>query len=273
MTFSSRLGHRDLGVGDSVRSRITLAAIVLTAFMSPCAWAWGVEGHRLVAELAERQLNPKAAAEVQRLLAAEPGATMGSVASWADEHRTHLDGPWHYVNLPENAQCRYKAARDCRGGNCVVGAIEREAAVLASNAPDEERLRALKYLIHFVGDVHQPLHAGYGEDKGGNTYQIQAYGGGSNLHWLWDTGLITHWPGGERALKQDAGALASKVDLTGTPASWAEESCRIVASPGFYPPSRRLEDDYLKKANPVLPHRIAQAAGRLAALLNHEIGR
>jgi hypothetical protein len=126
-------------------------------------------------------------------------------------------------------------------------------------------------VIHFVGDVHQPLHAGYGVDKGGNTYQIQAYGRGTNLHSLWDTGLITHWPGGEPALRQSAAALVGKVDQAGTPASWAEESCRVVASQGFYPPLHRLPDDYLKQESPVLARRISQAAGRLATLLNQEL--
>jgi hypothetical protein len=232
------------------------------------AWGWGNDAHRLIAEQAERQLQPRVLAEVQRLLSAEPGATMGSVASWADENRTRTDAPWHYVNLPRGVGCRYEADRDCPDGSCVVGAIERQVKVLKSSAPDEQRLRALKFVIHFVGDVHQPLHAGHAEDRGGNTFQLQAFGRGTNLHSLWDTGLVVNWPGGVSTLRKAVEeAPPAQLSLT-SPAAWAEESCRLVEQEWFYPRGHTLGDDYPTKAQPVVRERIGTAAARLAAVLN-----
>ena len=161
-----------------------IVSLSLVLFCPLQAWGWGADGHRIIAELAERQLQPRTAAEVRRLLSLEPGATLGSVASWADQVRTEADARRHYVNMPPEVHCHYVAERDCPNGECVVGAIERQLAILKSKAPDDERLRALKYLVHFIGDVHQPLHAGHAADQGGNTFQLQAFGHGTNLHAL-----------------------------------------------------------------------------------------
>ena len=147
----------------------------------------------------------------------------------------------------------YQRKRDCPDGQCVVEAIEKQTEVLASKASDDKRLLALKYLVHFVGDVHQPLHAGYGEDRGGNTYQIQAFGHGSNLHAFWDSGLI-------KTLQEDTGTLSQRLlikTLKNSTAPWnaaqaAQASCKIVASEGFYP-CRFVGQDYIQGKRPVVP--------------------
>lgn len=115
------------------------------------------------------RLSPAARAQVERLLALEPEATLASISTWADEVRSPTTAAWHYVNFPRDADCHYDTNRMCIQGNCVVGAIERQLAVLPSDAPDEKRLLALKYVVHFIGDVHQPLHAGFADDRGGNS--------------------------------------------------------------------------------------------------------
>jgi hypothetical protein len=148
----------------------------------------------------------------------------------------------------------------------VVSAINRQVEVLRSSAPDDKKLLALKYVIHFVGDVHQPLHAGYGDDRGGNSYQLQAFMRGSNLHAVWDTGLI-------RFLSQDAETLAarlSKVEVSSATldaVKAAEESCRIVAKPSFYP-GRLVDSPYIEEYTPVMEQRLMIAGARLASLLN-----
>jgi len=165
--------------------RFLVAAVLTCAALIPLnANAWGSEGHRLIAEVAESQLTATARAEVNRLLALEPGSTLGSISTWADEHRSPATAALHYVNFPRGGGCRYEPGQNCVNGACVVGAIERQTAVLASNAPDEARLKALKHVVHFVADVHQPLHAGFADDAGGNTYQLQAFRRGTNLHAL-----------------------------------------------------------------------------------------
>jgi hypothetical protein len=244
-------------VGKLIKAVAALTLALLTSTFASIVHAWGTEGHQVIASLAAAQLTPKAKAEVGRLLALEPGETLASISTWADEHRNPTTGAWHYVN-PD--------------GKCVVGAIERQLAVLASKgAPDEQRLLALKYVVHFVGDVHQPLHAGYLDDKGGNTYQLQAFMRGTNLHALWDSGLI-------RNLNEDSDVLTARLNRMLLPsnagdlsvAQAAEESCRIVGTPGYYP-DRKLGGEYIETFTPVMEQRLATAGSRLAGLLNRSL--
>ena len=240
------------------------AAMVAT---SVAAHAWGAEGHQVIALIAQSQLAPKAKAEVDRLLALEPGETLASVSTWADEHRNPATGPWHYVNFPRDS-CVYAAERDCPDGQCVIGAIQKELRILYSKAPDDRRLTALKYVVHFVGDVHQPLHAGFQDDRGGNKYQIQDFGTGSNLHALWDSGLIKN-------LNEDTEHMAARlsampipvvaIDLDAVHA--AEESCQIVSAPGFYP-EHKLGAEYVEMYTKTLEMRLLLGGVRLAGVLN-----
>ena len=231
------------------------------------AWAWGADGHRLIADYAATRLSPAARTQIERLLALEPGATLASVSTWADEVRSPTTAAWHYVNFPRDAGCHYDSDRMCIQGTCVVGAIERQLAVLASAAPEQRRFLALKYVVHFVGDVHQPLHAGFADDRGGNSHQLQAYGRGTNLHALWDSAMLHQWPGGITALK---GAM-EKVPLaaaTSDPRAWAEDSCRVVSAAGFYPTRRTLDEGYTEQWNGQLVQQLAAAGQRLAEALN-----
>jgi hypothetical protein len=168
----------------TIHIKLCAVAFLLLGSLSVTAHAWGTEGHQVIASLAERQLTPAARAEVNSLLALEPGETLVSISTWADEHRSPQTAAWHYVNFPRDS-CTYDANRDCPVGKCVIEAINRQADILRSSAPDEKRLTALKYLVHLVADVHQPLHAGYRDDKGGNLYQLQTFMRGSNLHARW----------------------------------------------------------------------------------------
>lgn len=256
------------------RAHWFLQLIVLAvAGASPLdAGAWGAEGHRLVAELAETRLTDATRAEVMRLLALEPGASLASISTWADEVRSPTTAAWHYVNLPRDAGCHYAPDRSCAQGNCVVGAIDRQVDALASAQSDEERLKALKYVTHLVADVHQPLHAGFADDRGGNNFQLQAFGRGTNLHALWDSGLIRNWPGGGEALRAAVLTEMATNGVQGTAASWAEESCAVVAAPGFYPEGRHLDaDDYQARWDTTMARKLAIAARRLAAVLNQAL--
>ncbi len=256
------------------RSRRFLATALLAyaaALLPPNAHAWGSAAHHLIAEVAETQLTAAAKSEISRLLALEPGSTLASISTWADEIRSPSTAAWHYVNLPRDGDCRYEPEQSCVKGACVVGAIERQAAVLASNEPDEVRLKALKYVVHFAADVHQPLHAGFADDRGGNTYQLQAFGRGMNLHAVWDVGLVEHWPGGATALRAAVGGEKPSVDTSFAPGRWAEESCRVVSTEGFYPTGHKLDDAYAQRWDSTLVHSMAAAARRLAGVLNQSL--
>lgn len=246
----------------------------LVFFASLCllstSWAWGTDGHKIVAMLAEGQLAPTARQELNRLLAIEPGATLRSISTWADEHRNPATAAWHYVNFPRG-DCSYKPERDCPDGKCVVGAIGRQIEVLQTSGDDEKRLTALKYVVHFIGDIHQPLHAGFGDDRGGNSYQLQAFMRGSNLHAVWDTGLI-------KALQQDNEAIVKSLLVRPLPASRgafsaakaAEDSCRIVSRSTFYP-DRLVTPAYIEEYTPIMAFQLALAGSRLAQALNQAL--
>lgn len=250
--------------------RMIVASAALWAAVPVQAWAWGGEGHRIVAAIAQTQLSPGARMEIGQLLAQEPGATLESISTWADEVRSPSTARWHYVNIERQAACNYSVQRDCAGDQCVVEAIRRQSAVLASPASSGARLQALKYLVHLVADVHQPLHAGHADDRGGNQYQVQTGGHGTNLHALWDSGLIDAWPGGVQELRLSATRQAAAIPAVTAiePERWAEESCRIVASADFYPSGHKVDATYTARWMRVLPDRLALAGQRLAALLN-----
>jgi len=254
---------------------MTWLSAVLVAMLaaSPApALAWGAQGHRLVAAAAQARLTPAARDQAAQLLRLDDAPSLSSVSSWADEARSPVTAKWHYVNLPQGGGCHYEAQRDCQDGQCVVEAIRAQTHKLATKQLDaEQRLKALKYLAHLVADVHQPLHAGFAADRGGNLYQVRAFGHGTNLHAVWDAGLIEAWPGGEAALASQVRTAMAKVPTAAGPGAWAEESCRIASTPDFYPKDRKLEDAYVDHMSPVVVQRLAAAAVRLATTLNEAL--
>lgn len=270
--------------------RLLMTALLL--LIAPSALGWSALGHRLVGELAQRHLTPAARAQVDALLAGEPDPTLAGIANWADTlrdsdaERFKSTQSWHYVNY-RSSGCEYRPERDCPDGNCVIGAIETQRAILADRSqPREARRDALKFLVHFVGDVHQPMHASDRDDKGGNAYQIslrtdlepEAYARkkyvdgvmGTNLHSVWDYYIL-----GSRKLKLSP--YAAKLDAlpwppaapqTHDPSAWAGESCRLIESHKLYPDGHKLDIAYLDAQRPLAEQRVRQAAFRLADLLN-----
>ncbi len=251
--------------------------LLLSALLPTAAQAWGPKGHRLVAGLASGELTPQARAEVARLLRDETEPTLAGVANWADDLREHdpdlgkRSARWHYVNLAED-DCRYQPAVDCPDGDCLIEAIARQRDLLADRRqPAAVRAQALKFLVHFVGDAHQPLHAGYARDRGGNTIQIQLDGKGSNLHWLWDGEVIASAGMNERRYLQHLQRMSlpaqARIGID-NPAAWAEASCRIVLRDGFYPKRAKIGPAYFSRWRPTADEQLRIAGHRLAALLN-----
>jgi nuclease S1 len=145
------------------------AMFAIALGISSNAFAWGADAHKIIAMLADAQLSPAAKKEVTRLLVLEPGETFASVSTWADERRNLATAPWHYVNFPRG-NCNYQPERDCPDGKCVIAARDRKIEVLTTATDDQVKLTALKYSGHFIGDIHPPLHAGFEDDRGGNSY-------------------------------------------------------------------------------------------------------
>ncbi|RMH91002.1 endonuclease [Lysobacter pythonis] len=271
------------------RYGLSLALSLITA----PAFAWGAQGHRLVGQLAEAELIPAARAEAARLLAGERDPTLAGVANWADQLR-QLDAPrfrrtsrWHYVNFPEG-QCDYLPERDCPGGNCVIAALQTQLGILADRGQSlAARRDALKFVVHFTGDIHQPLHAGNRPDAGGNGFQVSLrtdippeaharknYANGvmgTHLHAVWDYYILAE----RRLSTHDYTHLLRHRDgwppqatITATPIAWAEESCRLIDAWGIYPGTHKMQRHYPDAMRPLAERRIQQAAHRLAQLLN-----
>ncbi len=246
------------------------------------ASAWGPHGHQVVAEVAARELNPTARAEVERLLGDRASNAMRQASTWADEirgeERWRHTGSWHYLNF-ERGDCSYSAKQNCRGGNCVVGAIEREARILSDRkASKTQRANALRFVIHFVGDVHQPLHAGLGHDRGGNDVQVRFGRDGGNLHGFWDQDIIRAYRG-KLAVMPHADELLAREGPEGewrwrlsAPVAWAEASCAIVQQPDFYPARGQIDDVYIRRFAPVVDDQLEAGGHRLAAVLNQILG-
>jgi hypothetical protein len=254
-------------------------AVVLFGLLVPttACFAWGRDGHKIVAEIAWCYLTPEARAAVGTLL---QGQSMPDVANWADEILSRQDYRWsaplHYADVPPGADA-FAVARDCPKQGCVVSAIIRYDGLLRRrDAGADERIEALKFLIHFVADVHQPLHVGRAGDRGGNDIKVEFLGERLNLHRLWDYALIEHtkkpWQEYARALRDGItpGRLAQWRSTD--PVQWANESYRLAVSHAYaIPENGRLGEAYFDRNIPIVNERLAMAAVRLATMLNSEL--
>jgi len=261
-----------------------LALLALAgALLAGDAFAWSAEGHRTVAHIADAGLTAEARAEVDRLLAGEADPTLAGISTWADELRdTHPQlakrtSKWHYINF--DGRCGFDPPRDCKGNDCVVTQANLMFRTLADPRRDDaERAGALKWLVHLVADLHQPMHASLRDDKGGNAYQVNLGGVGSNMHRIWDGTIIER-----RGLRAEdhADALLSEREVPHDPTlssdrptlEWALESCRLVESGDLYPAAggHVIDEAFLDARLPVAEARLHQAGLRLAKLLNHAL--
>ncbi len=261
-----------------IRALYALPWLTFVVVLPSTAQAWGPSGHRMVAELAEHQVDPAAGREIRRLLGIARAGALADIANWADDVRSdpaqrelsRATARLHFVNFAD-ARCHYDPAGICANGQCVVAAINRYAALLGDRTkPDAERVDALRFLVHFVADAHQPLHAGYRSDRGGNNFQVRFNGDGSNLHAIWDSKIL-----GSRRLgwKDYAHRLGRQVigDSDRDPVDWAEQSCRITRDDGVYPQRRVIDQAYLERMRPIVERQIRRAASRLADLLDRTL--
>jgi hypothetical protein len=238
--------------------------------------AWGNVAHRAIARLAQQRLSERGSTEVATLLGGRP---LADVALWADEVRntTHPQTyNWHFTNIPIGSS-GYQRVRDCRPsprGDCVVAAIERLQITLRTNTSPPARREALQFLVHLVGDIHQPLPTGHNNDRGGNDRAIAPIGFAENLHGAWDAGIIRASGRNETALVNSANQwllTQNEAEIaSGAIADWANEGFRIARDVAYggvqgdnaISPAERTE------AIRIIEKRIASCGVRLAAVLN-----
>lgn len=260
------------------RGAMAVLALAATLLCVPPALAWGPRGHHIVARLAEARLTPQARVEVRKLLALRGARHLADVANWADDLRDvdpalfQRTKRMHFVNF-HSRSCIYDPPRDCRDGECAVAAIEKYSAILANRSnPPAERAEALAFVVHLVGDVHQPLHADYRHDAGGNDFQVRWHGRGTNLHRVWDSLMLDSTDLSAAQYARKLAAERPPVETGGSPAQWAEESCRIDRDDGVYPASHVVGAAYVERELPIAERRLRQAGARLAQLLNRDLG-
>ncbi len=259
-----------------IAALLCVGLLTLTA-AAHARFRWGVEGHHVVARVAESRLTPRARAEAERLLGDQ---SLEDVSTWADDIRRArpATAPWHYVDI-ELSDTAYDPARDCPHSACAIDALTTQLGILADTTrSDSARAEALRWVIHLVGDIHQPLHGSDDHDKGGNDVHVVYRGNPANLHSLWDTGLLQTL-GDEDAVVQEINAeLPHRTDLAAiansTPVQWAMESHDIAKRTvyGLLPASHDIDSVYVAAAKPVIVERLLRAGVRLAAVLDRALG-
>lgn len=260
------------------RRRLFWILLPWLVLQAAAAAAWGPTGHRAMAQVASRQLSDETRRDVLALLG---GASLAEASTWMDDVRDNprydrLE-PLHYVNLDPRAG-RF---RSCPQRGCLVDALRDERAKLADRTlPDAERREALRILVHLMGDLHQPLHVAHRDDRGGNDVAVEWFGQPSNLHWVWDTGLLRdrgRW--GELADRLHARlqeALVAREAASwrrGDVVDWAHESYRLTVEVVYpsAPPGSRLGRAYAARHAPLVERQLLIGAVRLAAVLEEAL--
>ncbi len=209
-----------------------LLLIFIIVFQS--AWSntpiWSKTGHRVVGEIAQQHLTRKARKAIAKLL---EGQSLAAVSNFADEIKADSTNrrfsPWHYVNF--SADKKYGEEPPSAYGDLMTGIEKCMAVVKDENSSKEDKAFYLKMLVHLIGDLHQPMHVGRLEDKGGNDIQLQWFGRGSNLHRVWDSNMINDYGMSYTELATSLPKWTKnqkKAILQGTIYDWVEESQDIA---------------------------------------------
>lgn len=231
---------------------------------------WGQIGHRAIGHIADGMLNKKAQKNVKRVLGYE---TLADVSTWMDEvrsdHTFDYANTWHYCTIPDGMT--YETAPKQEGGD-VVWALEKVIKELKEGGltPEQEAIN-LKFLVHMVGDIHQPLHVGNGKDKGGNDVKVQYFGGNTNLHSVWDSKLIDskQYSYTEFAdLVNHPTKQQVKDWQNATVRDWAKESMQYRDEVYDVPENGRISYQYSYQYFDIIELRVAQAGVRLAGVIN-----
>lgn len=253
-----------------------VAAVVLSLLAvagSEPVSAWGLTGHRIIGAIAEERLGDHARREIDELIGPE---NLVDISVWADDVKSDPAWDhaydWHFVSVPDGVDPA--DAPQAPDGD-VLRAVERFVHVLGDpDQPKAQREIALRFLVHFVGDAHQPLHVGRLEDRGGNEIEVEWFGRPTNLHWVWDTGIqaaryLSYSEHAERILRIRGSRLP---DVAGDPLDWARESMALRPIVYDLPPDRDMGYDYLFETIPIAEERLGLAGARLAALLEDVLG-
>jgi hypothetical protein len=238
------------------------------------AFGWGQTGHRVIGQIAENHLSRKAKKNIEKILGDE---SLAIVSIWMDEVRsdraydhTH---DWHWVSIPDNST--YDACEKNSDGDVIEAIGRMKEILMADDASLEKKKEALKFMVHLVGDLHQPLHVGNGMDKGGNDVKIKWFYKSSNLHRIWDSGIID-----KKGLSYTELATsidhATKEEISdwqkGNPKDWAQECMGLRSQVYAIGEKDNLSYQYMYKNWGLVQDQLEKAGVRLAGLLNEIFG-
>lgn len=254
-----------------------LKLLILTAsalaLLPNTAFAWGKTGHRVTGEIAQEHLSRSAKKEIKRILDIE---NLTDASTWADFMRSSRDefwkkeaGPYHYVTIPNGKT--YDEVGAPENGDAITALKKFKAVLQDEKASLEDKQLALRFTVHIIGDLHQPLHAGNGTDKGGNDFKMTFFWEQTNLHRVWDTGLIKQEELSFTEMSDLLSRNITKQDIKDwpeiDPVVWVTESAAIRDT--IYPKGEAEETwGYAFDHRDTVRQRLSQGGVRIAAYLN-----
>lgn len=255
-----------------------LVIILLVSLFSNGIFAadeWGKTGHRVVGEIADGYLSKKTEKEISKLL---NGHSLAFVANFGDDIKSERKydsfSPWHYVNFPFGG--KYETHPKNGEGDIIQGINKCISVLRNADSPMEEKVFYLKMLVHFMGDLHQPLHIGLADDKGGNDFQVRWFGDGTNLHSVWDSKMIDSYEMSYSELAANTNVL-SKEEVEaikkGTILDWMYDSRALCED--IYKKTEvgeKLGYRYMYDYMETLRSQLQKGGIRLAGLLNEIFG-
>lgn len=249
-----------------------LCIAVFTIANTSNVFGWGQKGHDVTCAIARQHLSPKAKKQVYALL---DGKSPVYWANWMD-NASHTPeykytSTWHYKNIDEGDT--YESTPLNKSGDVVTAISAQIETLKDKNAPLESRKLAMRMLVHLVGDVHCPMHMGHKSDRGGNQWQVQYFGKGSNLHSVWDSGIVESahkWSYDEWVNEIDCVSRKEAAEIAGGCVDdWAKETfaitCKIYSST---PKGSKLSYDYVSEWSPTVEQQLLRGGLRLARILN-----
>lgn len=253
------------------RTVLLLSLILFTEDL----WAWGALGHRIVGKVADNHLSAKAKEEISKII---PNQSLADVATWADiikgDPNWDKAKPWHYVDIPDGKT--YDETTPDPAGDVITSVTEMVDILKDKNADQITKQNALKFIVHFVGDMHQPLHTGRPEDRGGNSIRVTFMNRSMNLHSVWDSGMIDFQKIGYEEYADRLERMSKSVDAEYdlkeiTFSQIIKENVNERDRLYNFKPSNKpvsLGEDYFKKNLPLLDERMLTGGKRLANLFN-----
>ena len=263
---------------NSIRCLIcsALALIIFNCYSLP-SYAWGRNGHIIVAMIAEQNIDPVTAKKIKKILG--NNVSLADVANYADDVRSKFPNTYnyHFVDIPL-AEDEYDKALYCKNipnkGDCVLAALPRfRKQILSPKSTPGQRAFALKFIIHLVGDMHQPLHCADNDDRGGNNVNVTWFGDSSTLHKVWDGRIIDRPHLSNDAFVQgliDGSNAQEMAEMrNGTMLQWTLESHKLAREVAYeIPDDHKLTSEYYQKSWPVVDKQLLRAGMRLARVLD-----